>query len=213
MSAVPQLSCDWQEGFLKVLPPVQQHAAIRFRRLAADKREEAIQETIAAACSIYQLAAAQGKLNVVRPGPLADFAVRHVRTGRHVGGSQGAAGDVMSPVCQRRHNVRVSSYFESQSAHVADGWRQAVMADRKVPVPELAAFRIDFGRWFQTFSRRDRSIISALIAGEDPSTIADRFSISRGRASQLRRHYEREWMDFQGEPSISASGRRMAAIC
>ena len=73
------------------------------------------------------------------------------------------------------------------------------MQDRKAMIPDLAAFRIDFGRWFQMCSRRDRSIISALIAGEDPSTIADRFGISRARVSQLRRRYEREWMDFHGE--------------
>lgn len=205
MSAVQQSSCDWQEGFVKVLPAVQQHAQIRFRRYAADKREEAIQETIAAACVNYQLAAAQGRLNVVRPGPLADFAVRHTRMGRHVGSGQDAARDVMSPLCQRRHNVRVTRYFEHRSAGGADGWRQAVIADRKVSVPELAAFRIDFGRWFQTCSRRDRSIISALIAGEDPSTVADRFGISRGRVSQLRRRYEREWKDFQGEAAEEAA--------
>ncbi len=199
MSAVTQLLCDWQQGFLKVLPAVQQHARVRFRRLAAERREEAIQETIAAACVNFQLAAAHGKLNVVRPGTLADFAVRHVRTGRHVGGSQNAARDVMSPACQRRHGVRVTRYFEHRSAIGADGWRQVVLADRKVPVPDLAALRLDFGRWFEMCSRRDQSIISALIAGEHPSTIADRFAISRGRVSQLRRRYEREWMDFQGE--------------
>ena len=210
MSAVPQLSCDWQQGFLKVLPAVQTHAKIRFRRLNADRREEAIQETIAAACLNYQLAAAQGKLNVVRPGPLADFAVRHTRTGRHIGGSQNSARDVMSALCQRRHNVQVSRYFEHRSAGGAEGWRQTVLADRKVPVPDLAAFRIDFARWFQMCSRRDRSIISALIAGENPSTVADRFGITRGRVSQLRRSYERGWMDFQGE-AVGCMGVNCAA--
>ena len=46
MSAVPQSSCDWQTGFLAVLPAVETHARIRFRRLNADRREEAIQETM-----------------------------------------------------------------------------------------------------------------------------------------------------------------------
>ena len=73
------------------------------------------------------------------------------------------------------------------------------MEDRTAGIPDLAVFRIDFATWFQTFSRRDRSLITALIAGEEPSTVADRFGISRGRVSQLRRRYEREWMDFQGE--------------
>jgi hypothetical protein len=201
MSAISQ----WQQSFLEVLPAIQTHAKIQFRRLGAQRREEAIQETIATACVNYQLAAAQGKLNVVRPGSLADFAVKHVRAGRHVGGHQNRARDVMSPVCQRRHNVRVTRFCDHLSVGRADGWRQLVLADRKVPVPDLAAFRVDFGQWFQTRSRRDRSIISALIAGERPSVVADRFGITRGRVSQLRRRYEREWRDFQGETSEEAA--------
>src|SRR5450755_4700173 len=94
MSAVPRLS--WQESFLQVLPAVQTHAKIQFRRLSTQKREEAIQETIATACVNYQLAALQGKLNVIRGGSLADFAVKRVRAGRHVGGHQDGTGDVLS---------------------------------------------------------------------------------------------------------------------
>ena len=203
---ITQLS--WQQSFLQVLPAVETHAKIQFRRLGAQRREEAIQETIAAACVIYQLAAVQGKLNVVRPGSLADFAVKHVRGGRHVGGHQDGARDVMSPVFQRRHDVEVVSYdrdrFPANLRNGTDGWRQVVLADRKVPVPDLAAFRVDFGQWFQMRSRRDRSIISALIAGEQPSAVADRFGISRGRVSQLRRRYEQEWLNFQGEASEEA---------
>jgi hypothetical protein len=200
MSAISQ----WQEGFLEVLPAIQTHAKIQFRRLSAQRREEAIQETIATACVNYQLAAAHGKLNVVRPGPLADFAVKHVRAGRHVGGHQDGSRDAMSPVCQRRHNVRVARFCDHLSTVRADGWRQLVIADRNVPVPELAAFRLDFGQWFQTRSRRDRSIISSLIAGDHPSAVADRFGITRGRVSQLRRRYEQEWRVFQGEAEEAA---------
>jgi Helix-turn-helix domain len=207
MSVIPQLS--WQQSFLQVLPAVLTHAKIQFRRLGAQRREEAIQETIATACVNYQLAAAQGKLNVVRPGSLADFAVKHVRAGRRVGGHQDAARDVMSPVCQRRHRVEVVSIdhhrLPASLRNGTDGWRQLVLADRKVPVPDLAAFRVDFGQWFQTRSRRDRSIISWLIAGESPSVVADRFGISRGRVSQLRRRYEQEWRTFQGETSGEAA--------
>jgi hypothetical protein len=206
MSAVPQLS--WQKGFLQVLPAVLTHAKIQFRRHGSQKREEAIQETIATACVNYQLAAARGKLNVVRPGSLADFAVKHVRAGRHVGGHQDGARDVMSSVCQHRHDVGVVSYdrhlFPSSVRNGTEGWRQLVLADRKVPVPELAAFRVDFSHWFEMRSRRDRSIISALIAGERPSVVADRMGITRGRVSQLRRRYEQDWRSFQGEAEEAA---------
>jgi hypothetical protein len=61
-----------------------------------------------------------------------------------------------------------------------DGWKRIAVEDRKANIPDLACFRIDFPRWLRTLSRHDRSVISALAAGENPSSIADRFGISRG---------------------------------
>ena len=199
MSALYPSSSGWQAGFLQVLPAVQTHAQIKFRALPAERREEAIQEAIAATCLMYQLAVAKGKQNVIRPGPLADFAIRHVRTGRHVGGSQDAAKDVMSPVAQRRHGVQVHSYHAPRGGGGTDGWRQMAIEDRKTSIPDLAAFRIDFAQWLKSLTRRDRRIIAALVSGERTSSVAERIGISEPRVSQLRRKYEREWEVFQGE--------------
>jgi hypothetical protein len=208
MSVIPHASCDWHAGFLKVLPAVETHARIRFRRLNADRREEAIQETIAAACLNFQLAAAQGKLNVVHPSSLADFAVRHVRTGRHVGGSQDAARDVMSPVCQRRHGVEVVSIdrdrLPASLRDGTDGWKRIAVADRKANIPDLSAFRIDFAGWLQTLTHRDREIICAFSGGDSTKAVAERFGLSEGRVSQLRRKFERLWHSFQGEAQAAA---------
>jgi len=208
MSAASHLSCDWQKGFLAVLPAVETHARIRFRRLNTDRREEAIQETIAAACVNYQLAAAQGKLNFVRPSCLADFAVRHVRTGRHVGGAQDAARDVMSPSCQRRHHMEVVSYdrdrLTASLRDGTDGWKRIAVEDRKAMIPDLAAFRIDFAGWLQKLTHRDREIICALSSGHSTKAAAERFGLSEGRVSQLRRKFERLWRVFQGEAEAAA---------
>jgi hypothetical protein len=203
MSAVPQVSFDWQAGFLSVLPAIKTHARIQFRKLPAERREEAIAETIAAACANYQLAAAQGNLDVLKPGPLADFAVRHFRTGRHVGGKQDAAKDPLSPICQRRHGVRVDSYHAQRSGNGTDGWQQVAIADRTVGIADTAAFRIDFAQWLKMLVHRDRKIVAALVSGERTSAVADRFRLSWGRISQLRRKFERLWQAFQGEPCAS----------
>jgi hypothetical protein len=205
MSAVSQIGTRWQAGFLSVLPTVRTHAQIRFRKLPAERREEAIQETIAAACMHYQLAAAQGKLHEVRPGPLADFAVRHARTGRHVGGHQDAAKDVLSPACQQRHQVRVRSYHPDRSSDGTEGCRQVAIADRKASIPDTAAFRIDFAHWLRGLSHRDRRIVAALTAGDQTHAVAGRFGITAGRVSQLRRKYQRLWLGFQGEPVLDAA--------
>jgi hypothetical protein len=198
MSTLPQVTV-WQAGFLSMLPAVQTHAQIQFRKLPAEKREEAIQETIAAACVQFQLAAAQGKLHAVRPGMLADFAVRHTRAGRHVGGVQDRAKDVLSTNCHRQYGVKVESYYAARSCHGTDGWRQVAISDRKVPVPDLAAFRIDFARWLRTLCHRDRRIIAALVAGQSGKFVADKFGITAGRVSQLRRRYEQLWAVFYSE--------------
>jgi hypothetical protein len=193
-------SASWQVGFLSVLPAVQTQAQFRFRKLPADRREDAIQEAIAAACVNYQLLAARGQLDVAHPSTLADFAVRHVNIGRHVGGKQDAAKDVLSPVCHKRHGVSVVSCHFHKSGDGADGWRQVVIAERKTSIPDTAAFRIDFPVWLKTLTRRDRKIIRSFLAGDSTSTVADRLAISPGRLSQLRRQFEHLWRTFHGEP-------------
>ena len=198
MSSLPQVT-GWQAGFLSILPAVEVHAQIQFRKLPAEKREEAIAETIAAACFYFQRAAAQGKLDAVHPTTLADYAVRHTRTGRHVGGIQDRTKDVLSPTCQRQNGIQVESYYATRSCHGTDGWRQVAISDRKVPVPDLAAFRIDFARWLKTLTRRDRRIIAAFVAGQGTKFVANRFGLSAGRISQLRRKFETLWAVFQGE--------------
>jgi hypothetical protein len=198
MSAATQIS-NWQTGFLNVLPAVHKHAKIQFRKLPAAQREEAVQETIAAAVVSYQKLAAKGQLHVARPSSLATYAVLHFRNGRHVGGHQDAAGDVTSPTAHRRHDIKLDSID-------GDEWHSMLIASRKADVPDLAAFRIDFEDWFSSFARRDRKIIAALASGERTKTVAERFGITHGRVSQLRRGYERDWLVFQGEPSPDASG-------
>jgi hypothetical protein len=38
-----------------------------------------------------------------------------------------------------------------------------------------------------------------MVSGEQTKAVADRFGISQGRVSQLRRKFEREWQMLQGE--------------
>lgn len=206
MSSAPQISAaGWQAGFLAVLPAVKTHARIQFRRLAAARREEAVQEAVAAACVSYGRLAARGRLAAARPGTIADFAVKHVRNGRHVGGRQNAARDVMSPVAARRHGVRVVSYDQRPRPgatlgwEAGDAWRQQAVAGRRDLIPDTACFRIDFDRWLERLTERDRAVVTAMTAGERTTALGRRFGISGCRVSQLRRKFEQDWRAFQGE--------------
>ncbi len=187
----------WQAGFLSVLPTVREHARIQFRKLPAHKREDAVQEAIASACASYQRLAAKGQLHTAHASTLANYAVNFVRSGRHVGGRQDSPKDVMSPACQKRRGIRIFSADPYPGGDATDGWKQIAIEDRKVRIPDLAAFRIDFACWLKTLTRRDRYIIAALVGGERTMAVAERFVISEARVSQLRRRYEREWAVFQ----------------
>ena len=197
MSAIP--SSDWQAGFLNVLPTVQTHAQIQFRHLPPQRREDAVQEAIAAAVVAYRRLVAQGRLQFAHASTIATNAVRFVRNGRHVGGRQDTARDVMSPACQRRRGVRVVSYqrMPPRSGPGNQGWQQLVIADRKFPIPDTAAFRIDFATWLKTLTHRDRRIIAAFIRGDGTMAVADKFGVTQGRVSQLRRQYQQRWEVFQ----------------
>jgi len=185
---------NWQAGFLNILPAIQNNAQIQFRRLPAEQRQEAVQEAIAAAAVSYQVLAAKGRARDAHGSTIATHAVQHVRSHRHVGGSQEAARDVMSSVARRRHGFTVED-------GKCDGLQNMLTASGRTDVPDLAAFRVDFDRWFRTFARRDQKIISALASGDCTKAAAEKFGISPGRVSQLRRRYEREWLVFQGEPA------------
>jgi hypothetical protein len=189
--------CDqWQANFLTLMPTVQTHARIQFANLPADQREEAIQEAVASACISYRTLVAQGKLHRVRPSALADFAVKHVRSGRHVGGQQNS-NDVHSELAQKKHGLQLQSLAAPQKDQQA--WQALLTEDRRMWPAELAAFRLDFAEWLRGFPRRDRRIITALASGERASAVADQFGLSAGRVSQLRRRFEHDWHVFQAE--------------
>ena len=188
---------DWQSGFLAVLPTVEANAQIQFRRLPAEQRKEAVQAAIAAAAVSYQTLVAKGRAHDAHPSTIATHAVQHVRSHRHVGGSQEAARDVMSSVARRRHGFRLD-------LGNCDRLQNMLTASGRSDVPDLAAFRVDFGQWFSSFARRDQKIITALGSGDCTKAVAERFGISPARVSQLRRRYEQEWMAFQGEEQAAA---------
>jgi len=203
MSAIPLSSLAasgrWQEDFLRVEPAVREHARIRFRRLRPDQKEEAVAETVAAACVSYAHLASQGKLGRAFTTSLADFAVRHTALGRHVGGSQ-SSSDVTSPLARKRHGFSLHYLSPGHDYH---GLRPLVTERRAYSPADVAAFRIDFSEWLTGFPRRDRRIIGRMIAGDGTFAVADRFGVTPGRVSQLRRKYELSWRVFQREALLN----------
>jgi hypothetical protein len=77
---------------------------------------------------------------------------------------------------------------------------EALRDNTLTPVDEQVAFRLDFPAWRQTRSERDRQLLDDLMCGERTATVSQKYGLSRGRVSQLRREFHDDWQRF-GTPA------------
>jgi hypothetical protein len=197
--------------FLLILPRIETHALISFRHLRCpDRRADAIAEVVAVAWKWYLRATQQGKDVTEFVTTLATYAVRHVRSGRRLCGQE-RAKDVMSPVAQHRHHFHVERLNHStrrchENIHGEPYWQQAMDAfeerlrdNTQSPVPEQAAFRIDFPVWLSQLGARNRAIAEDMTLDLGTFELADKHGTTPGRISQLRREFHADWLRFHGE--------------
>jgi hypothetical protein len=76
---------------------------------------------------------------------------------------------------------------------------EALIDNTQSPVPEQVCFRCDMPAWLDTLSERNRSITEDLMVGERTLDVADKYGVSPGRISQLRRELCRDWQTFCGD--------------
>jgi len=199
------------EGFLPLLPIVERHARAVFRHLPEVHLEETVAEAVAAAFLAYVRLKLRGR-DPVRdfPACMAGYAVLHVKCQRHVGGRT-SSKDVISALAQARHGFRVESlprsfrrpqgdlYGTVRGQQHNDAFEEQLQDKRHWPVPDRAAFRLDFFDFFQTLSRRDRKIVRYLARGHSGKEAAQKFRLTPGRITQLRQAWRREWYARHGE--------------
>jgi hypothetical protein len=179
-----------------MLPKIMAHLRVAFRGLLAEAREEAIQDAISHALAAYVRLVDQDKADRGFPTVLARHAVGHVRDERMVGAQQNSR-DVLSRKAQLRKRFLVLQFscFDDHSRP----WAEAVIEDHRTPVPDQAAFRIDFSTWLGLLSNRDRLIAEELAIGQTTSEVARGFDVSAARISQKRQELRTSWQVFQGE--------------
>jgi hypothetical protein len=73
---------------------------------------------------------------------------------------------------------------------------ESLTDDHSTPIPEQVHFRIEFPRWLETQTPRNRRIAETLSVGYTTAEVANRFQISPGRVSQLRKHFCESWQAF-----------------
>ena len=182
--------------FLAVLPRIQAHAdyAFRFVRCVA-KRSDWIAEAIALAWKWFAELEQRGRDAAKFISAIAAFAVRAVKCGRRVAGME-RAKDAMNHLAQRRHGFAVETLPDVCSGQ--DQLTEALADNTVTPPPDAAAFRVDFPRWLETLSLRDRRLAEQLMLGERAHDTAERFGLSQARVSQVRRELSQDWERFHG---------------
>jgi hypothetical protein len=188
---------ELQIRFLGILSRIEQHARIAFRHVACrEKRADLVAEAVALSWKWFARLAEKGKDAAQFPTVLASFAAKAVASGRRVCG-QLRATDALSERAQQRHGFVVGKLpdFSTESSNPL---AEALIDNTRTPVPDAAAFRVDFPRWKRRYRRRERRLIGQLMVGERTKDVARRFHLSPARVSQLRQQFRDDWTGFCG---------------
>ena len=183
----------WQERFLQMLPQIEKQGRAAFRDLDAEAREDAVAETVANAMCAFRRLHERGELRRAFASALTRYAVAQVRSGRKVGTSQ-CSRDVYSLRAKKRAGYEVLPL--GTPGEQASAWMEYLIDDRRTPVPDQAAFRIDYPRWLNEQTPRNRQIAERLSVGYSANDVAKEFALSPGRVSQLRRELAASWYAF-----------------
>jgi hypothetical protein len=217
VTASPSPLAPLHARFLSLLPRIEQHGRIYFRGLKCPHRKaEALAEVRALAWQWFLRVAQQGRDAGEFVTALATFAARAVNSGRRLCGME-KARDVLSPVAQQRHRFAVEQLPASTAtSHEAlhgdvhgqrqqDAFEERLRDNTRTPVPEQAAFRIDFPAWLRTLTARERRLIRAMARNERTLDLSRQFAVSPGRISQLRRAFHADWERFCADPGADVS--------
>ena len=186
-----------------MMPKIETHAKVAFRHLNPEAREEAVQEVICNACCAYVRLVELGKADLAYPLVLARYGVAQTKDGRKVGGHLNCR-DVLSAYCQQRKNVSVETMDKFDK--VEDTWQEAIVEDKHAGPAEVATTRLDFAAWLKSLPSRLRRIAKFLAKGETTTAAAQKFCLSAGRISQIRKELHQAWHEFHGEePTVAVA--------
>jgi hypothetical protein len=187
-----------QSAFLAILPKVEQVARGYFRRLTCpDRKQECICEAVALVWKWHQRLELKGRDSSLFVSALARFAAKAVHSGRRLCGQE-KANDVTSRVCQHRRGFAVGELAQATAA-ANNSLNEALRDNTQTAIPDQVQFRVDFSAWRCTLDNRRRRIMNAMMLGESTSELSNRFGMTSGRISQLRREFYEGYSAFCGE--------------
>ena len=183
----------WQDGFLALLPRIDRHARRAFCNLRGEAKDDAVCEVIVSCLCAYCRLFQRNEVQRAFASTLARYAVALYYSGRRVGTSQ-CTGDVYSRRPNRRSASSLLSIGSPQDQY--GSWKERLTDNHSTPIPDQVHFRIEFPRWLQAQTLRNRKIVETLSLGYTTAEVARQFRMSSGRVSQLRREFYESWNQF-----------------
>jgi hypothetical protein len=199
---------DLHTRFTKLLPKIELHGRIYFRHVRCPHRKaELLQDMRSLGWKWFLRLNEQGKDVSQFVTSFIGFLARAVNSGRRITGLA-KSNDVLNPMTQKRHGFTVealptsfstsqeSLYSKPSGQELHDAFEERLRDNTQTPVPDQAAFRIDWPAWMKTRTHRDRQIIDDLMAGERTLDVSRKYGISAARVSQLRQEFHDDWQRF-----------------
>jgi hypothetical protein len=182
----------WHAGFLKMLPILERYARNAFRGLLSEAREDAVCEAIANCLCAYHRLYERNEMHRAFPSSLVRYAVAQYYVGRRVG-TAWTSRDVYSTRPRQEAEFEIHSLGTAGEQHEA--WLECVTDNCRTPVPDQADFRIEFPRWLDAQTNRNRQIAESLAFGYSTGEVARKFNLSPARVSQIRRELYDSWIE------------------
>jgi hypothetical protein len=180
----------WQSNFVAMLPEIQQKLRLAFCRLDPEACEDAIAEGVVHSVLAYVRLHERGREVVATPSSLAWYSSRQVKRGRPAAGRMNGK-DPLSRYAQLGNGIQIEP--------LPSNWIETLVEDKRAPVVDQVAAKLDVGAWFATLTKRMRVIAKDLAFGCSTSEVAMLHGVTAGRISQLRRKLEKSWAVFQDE--------------
>ena len=177
----------WQSNFAVMLPAIEKKLRLAFCRLDPEAREDAIEEGVVHSLLAYIRLHEQSRAEAATPSSLAWYSSRQVKRGRPAVGRMNGK-DPLSRYGQISNHIKVERLPK---------WLDAIVVDKRAPVADQVAAKMDVGAWFSTLSLCMRQIAKDLAFGFSTKEVARRHGVTAGRISQIRRTLEASWAAFQ----------------
>ena len=181
---------SWQIQFASMLPEIDQRLRRAFRQLDPASKDEAIGEGVLHSFLAYARLHELGRAEVATPTSLAFYSAKHVKRGRPATGRMNSK-EPLSRYAQISNGIQI--------AREHGQWIEAIVEDKRASVPDQVATRMDFHAWFATLTKRMKEIARDLAFSFSTSEVAQKYGLTAGRISQMRRMLENSWAAFQQE--------------